>query len=81
MMNRRNFLKASLAGGAVTALNQIPVQATPTTSPAPDLMTDAVPERKGKSVLGLRCQPIPTVPVRYCRIRSWSRSRRTYESY
>ena len=45
MMNRRNFLKASLAGGAVTALNQIPVQATPTTSPAPDLMTDAVPEQ------------------------------------
>lgn len=61
MMNRRNFLKASLVGGAVTALNQIPVQAAPTTSPAPDLMTDAVPERKGKSVLGLRCQPIPTV--------------------
>ena len=63
MFNRRQFLKTSLAGGA-TALVGKNLQATNVqTAQSTQNQLDEAPRRKGKSVLGLRCKPLPTVRI------------------
>lgn len=66
MINRRQFFKASLAGGA-SALVGAHVQAAEPQAPSVNspfqLQEDTTPCRKGKSVLGLRCKPLKTVRV------------------
>ncbi len=62
-MNRRNFLKWSLAGGAATAMNSVTAQAATSQSPISDVVIDEIPPRKGKCVMDLRCKPLPVVHV------------------
>ncbi len=63
MINRRRFFKTSLAAGA-TAFWGTQAQANPNSlTNASELPTDYIPDRKGKSVLGLRTKPLPTVRV------------------
>lgn len=64
MKTRRSFLKTSLLGGSLaffghdklSALSQPHLAKT-------NFSIDKIPARKGKSVLGLRCAPIPKVRV------------------
>lgn len=62
MINRRKFLKTSLIGGsaALVGLDKVSAKSLDTTQL---LSYDSIPSRKGKSVLGLRCAPIPKVRI------------------
>jgi predicted dehydrogenase len=60
MINRRQFFRTSLAGGAA-ALVGSKMQAA-SMQPA-TLLADETPVQKGKSVLGLRCKPLSTVRI------------------
>ena len=65
MVNRRNFLKWTLATGAATALD--PVAAAQALNPqsinGEPFSEDEVPPRKGKCVMDLRCKPLSTVRI------------------
>jgi predicted dehydrogenase len=64
MINRRQFLKASAVTGAAALVNTELNAANPAAAQATsNQATDYIPPRKGKSVLGLRCKPLPTVRV------------------
>jgi hypothetical protein len=63
MFNRRQFLKTSLAGGATALVSKDLQAAGVKVTPTASLKVDEVPRQKGKSVLGLRCKPLPTVRV------------------
>jgi len=63
MFNRRQFLKTSLAGGATAFIGKDLFAANQQTTQVNQLLADEAPRRKGKSVLGLRCKPIPTVRI------------------
>lgn len=63
MTNRRNFFKTSFAAGATALLGS---QAKASNNPMETrsgLPEEQTPCRKGKSVMGLRCKPLPTVRV------------------
>lgn len=63
MINRRSFFKTSLAAGA-TALLGAEAQANPAVVNNPSTFSeDFIPDRKGKSVLGLRTKALRTVRV------------------
>lgn len=62
MLNRRKFLKTSLAVGATAIIGGEAHSKTLTSFPEEKLIED-IPLRKGKSVMGLRCQPINKVRV------------------
>ena len=63
MINRRNFFKTSFAAGASALLvNETHAKNNQTPTPS-GLPADSIPCRKGKSVLGLQCQPLKTVRV------------------
>ena len=64
MINRRQFLKASAVTGAAALVNT-ELKAANTAAPQANSnqATDYIPPRKGKSVLGLRCKPLPIVRV------------------
>ncbi|MDL2256058.1 Gfo/Idh/MocA family oxidoreductase [Parabacteroides sp. OttesenSCG-928-G06] len=64
--NRRQFLKTSLIGGAAAVVGSDvrAITATGYNHPtATCLSEDPCPIRKGKSVLGLRCKPLPIVRI------------------
>ena len=64
MINRRQFFKASAITGAAALVNTDLNAANPAVSQATsNQATDYIPPRKGKSVLGLRCKPLPVVRV------------------
>ena len=65
MVNRRNFLKWTLASGAATAINPVAAaqKALDPQSLAGDSMMDEVPPRKGKCVMNLRCKPLDVVRI------------------
>jgi len=63
MINRRQFLKTSLAGGATALIGNDLQAANGQTAQSMQMPADETPRRKGKSVLGLRCKPIPTVRI------------------
>ena len=63
MFNRRQFLRTSLAGGATALLGKNLQAANAQTTQSSQLLNEEAPRRKGKSVLGLRCKPIPTVRI------------------
>ncbi|MDR0796488.1 MAG: Gfo/Idh/MocA family oxidoreductase [Tannerella sp.] len=63
MFNRRQFLKTSLAGGATALIGNDLKAASSRTSYVSGRPEDEIPRRKGKSVLGLRCNRIPTVRI------------------
>lgn len=64
MKSRRNFLKTSLLGAGLAVSGIDKLSAEPKTAHSDKgLFTDKIPSRKGKSVLGLRCAPIPKVRV------------------
>jgi predicted dehydrogenase len=63
MINRRNFLKTSFAGGAMALIGKDLQAATGQTGQAAQLPADEIPRRKGKSVLGLSCKPLSTVRI------------------
>lgn len=64
MKSRRDFLKTSLLGGSLAVFGVDKLAAAPRASGSVESFPiDKVPSRKGKSVLGLRCAPIPTVRV------------------
>ena len=59
--NRRNFLRKSVLGGfAIGASGMMGYGSSEILGTA---NTTHAPERKGKSVMGLRCKPIPTVRI------------------
>ncbi len=60
-INRRKFLKTSLAGSAVLFGNKL--EGINQRGSAIEMTTLHHPPSKGKSVLGLRCNPIPTVRI------------------
>lgn len=61
---RRNFLKTSLVGGSLAFFGLDKLIAAPQVSGSvQSFPIDRVPSRRGKSVLGLRCAPIPVVRV------------------
>ena len=63
MINRRQFLKTSLAGGATALIGNDLQAANVQTAQSMQIPADETPRRKGKSVFGLRCKPIPTVRI------------------
>ena len=64
MINRRQFFKASAITGAAALVNTDLKAANPAVAQATsNQATDYIPPRKGKSVLGLRCKPLPIVRV------------------
>lgn len=64
MKSRRSFLKTSLLGGSLAFFGLNRLSAEPQVSHSPHgFSIDRIPSRKGKSVLGLRCAPIPKVRV------------------
>ena len=63
MFNRRQFLKTSLAGGATTLLGQNLQAANRQETHVLLPENEETPRRKGKSVFGLRCKPLPTVRI------------------
>ena len=63
MFNRRQFLKTSLAGGATALVGKNLQAANVQTAQSTQNQLDEAPRRKGKSVLGLRCKPLPTVRI------------------
>src|SRR5690554_7173875 len=60
-INRRKFLKTSLAGSAVLFGNKL--EGINQRGSAIEMTTLHHPPSKGKSVLGLRCDPIPKVRI------------------
>jgi len=63
MLDRRQFLKASIAGGTTAFIGKNALAANVQSAPVAQSQSDDPPRRKGKSVLGLRCKPIPTVRI------------------
>ena len=63
MINRRQFLRTSLAGGATALLGKDLQAATAQATQASMQPSDEAPRRKGKSLLGFRCKPISTVRI------------------
>ena len=64
MKSRRDFLKTSLVGGSLAFLGLDKLSAASKASRSVEgFSIDEIPSRKGKSVLGLRCAPIPNVRV------------------
>ena len=64
MSSRRNFLKTSLLGGSLAFLGVDKLSAkTQAGESSTAVCNDKTPSRKGKSVLGLRCAPIPKVRI------------------
>lgn len=62
MINRRKFLKTSLIGGSAAIIGLDNLSAKPEANINLPL-SDKVPTPRGKSVLGLRCDPIPSVRI------------------
>lgn len=63
-INRRDFLKASLAGSAAMIGSKINGMNQNGPNPSESSFYDEkYPSAKGKSVLGLRCKPIPSVRI------------------
>lgn len=63
-INRRQFLRRSLAGSAAIVVGKdMNAASTPAVAPSFSPMEDLSPPAKGKSVLGLRCKPLSTVRV------------------
>ena len=63
-INRRDFLKATLAGSAAMIGNKINGMNQNGPNPSESGFYDGkYPPAKGKSVLGLRCKPIPAVRI------------------
>ena len=63
-INRRDFLKASLAGSAAMIGSKINGMNQNVPNPSESSFYDEkYPPAKGKSVLGLRCKPIPSVRI------------------
>ena len=63
-INRRQFLRRSLAGSAAIVVGKELGAATPAAvGTLPLQAEDASPPSKGKSVLGLRCKPLKTVRI------------------
>ncbi|MDR1722528.1 MAG: Gfo/Idh/MocA family oxidoreductase [Tannerella sp.] len=63
MINRRQFFKTSLAGGALAIVGDKMQAAATNPGANPILSGTDTPPRKGKSVLGLRCKPIDKVRI------------------
>lgn len=63
MISRRNFLKTSILGGAATLVGTDSLAASVSPRQPNVFDVNKVPIQKGKSVLGLRCAPIPTVRI------------------
>jgi predicted dehydrogenase len=64
MITRRNFFRSSLAGGAAAILNNsLAAKANNVIDPLSQLSQDRIPPQRGKSVLGLKCKPLPKVRV------------------
>ena len=63
MFNRRQFLKASLAGGATAFIGKGLQAANVPEAQVAQRFDDEAPIRKGKSVLGLRCKPLSKVRI------------------
>ena len=64
MKSRRDFLKTSLVGGSLAFFGLDKLSAASNASRSVEgFSIDEIPSRKGKSVLGLRCAPIPNVRV------------------
>lgn len=63
MISRRQFFKASLAGGATALIGQDLQAVNSHVNNSFQLQEDIVPRAKGKSVLGLRCKPLKTVRI------------------
>ncbi|MDR0386254.1 MAG: Gfo/Idh/MocA family oxidoreductase, partial [Prevotellaceae bacterium] len=64
--NRRNFLKKTLYGGlalGVTGYAGLSLDVDGQIKPDEALAASAIRKRKGKSVMGLRCTPIPEVRI------------------
>lgn len=63
-INRRQFLRRSLAGSAVVLGNKLDgIAQVKSNSIETDIFEELNPPSKGKSVLGLRCDPIPKVRI------------------
>lgn len=63
-MNRRNFLKSTILSSAVFGINETKIQAKSLGDIwNQNLNEDTIPKRKGRSVFGLRCDPIPVVRI------------------
>lgn len=64
MLNRRNFLKSSLAAGAAAwAGVKVDAGTDARSMQMPQHPPFDVPPRKGKSVMDLRCKPLPTLRI------------------
>ena len=63
-INRRQFLRKSLAGSAAIVVGKdLSAASAPAVSTSFSPVEDLSPPAKGKSVLGLRCKPLSTVRV------------------
>ena len=65
-INRRQFLRRSLAGSAAVVVGKDLSASAPAQVPAPALLApedEVCPPSKGKCVLGLRCKPLSTVRI------------------
>ena len=56
-------MKTSLLGSTAAMVSDKMNAIAPFQTPVPERMTDSVPVRKGRSVLGLRCKPLKTVRI------------------
>ncbi|MGI6573462.1 MAG: Gfo/Idh/MocA family oxidoreductase [Fermentimonas sp.] len=64
MLNRRNFLKNSLAAGAAAFTGvKVNAETDARSMQTPQQATFHVPPRRGKSVMDLRCKPLPIVRI------------------
>lgn len=63
MINRRSFFKRSLTLGAAAMLGNEAAAIPGSSTPSAGIQEDIVPERKGKSVFGLRCKPLEKVRI------------------
>jgi len=63
MLTRRNFFRTSLAGGAAALIGGKIEAADKQLNNHAALQEDETPPQRGKSVLGLKCKPIPKVRV------------------
>ena len=63
-INRRQFLRRSLAGSAAIVVGkEMNAANTPVSGSSFSQTEDLSPPAKGKSVLGLRCKPLSTVRI------------------
>ena len=63
MINRRSFFKRSLTLGAAAMLGNEAAAIPGSPTPSAGIQEDIVPERRGKSVFGLRCKPLGKVRI------------------